>query len=29
MAHQLLAGLADHGVRTISELRANYIQDNS
>lgn len=29
MAHQLLAGLADHGVRTISELRANYIHENS
>lgn len=28
-AHQLLASLAEHGVRTISELRATYIQKNS
>ena len=28
-ARQLLAGLAEHGVRTISELRANYIHENS
>lgn len=27
-ARQLLAPLADHGVRTLSELRANYIQGN-
>lgn len=27
-ARQLLAALADHGVHTVSELRANYIQEN-
>ncbi|QOD02408.1 Hpt domain-containing protein [Pseudarthrobacter sp. BIM B-2242] len=28
-AHQLLAGLADHGVRTIAELQSTYIQKYS